>query len=152
VRIRTLLLLLVLLATAAFVIINWTTVTTPTQLSLLVTTIEAPIGLVMLTLVILVVLAFGTYVLVSQSAMLVESRRQTKELQSQRNLADQAEASRFTELRGIVHDELEALANRMTQMQETLRTEIRDNSNSLAATIAELDDRMQRPGKRDTPM
>jgi hypothetical protein len=28
-------------------------------------------------------------------------------------------------------------------MQETLRTEIRDNANSLSATIAELDDRMQ---------
>jgi uncharacterized protein HemX len=144
VRIRTLLLLLVLLATAAFVIINWTAVTTPTRLSLLVTTVEAPIGLVMLTLVILVVLAFGTYVLVWQSAVMVESRRQTKELQLQRNLADQAEASRFTELRGILHDEIETLANRMGQMQETLRSEIRENTNSLSATIAELDDRMQR--------
>jgi uncharacterized protein HemX len=142
-RIRTLLLLLVLLATAAFVIVNWTAVATPTRLRLLVTTVEAPIGLVMLTLVILVVLAFGTYVLVWQSAMMVESRRQTKELQLQRNLADQAEASRFTELRSVLHDELETLANRMAQMQETLRTEIRDNANSLSATIAELDDRMQ---------
>jgi uncharacterized protein HemX len=142
-RIRTLLLLLVLLATAAFVIVNWTAVATPTRLRLLVTTVEAPIGLVMLTLVILVVLAFGTYVLVWQSAMMVESRRQTKELQLQRNLADQAEASRFTELRSVLHDELETLANRIAQMQEALRTEIRDNANSLSATIAELDDRMQ---------
>jgi uncharacterized membrane protein affecting hemolysin expression len=142
-RISTLLLLLVLLATAAFVIINWTTVATPTRLSLLVTTVEAPIGLVMLTLVILVVLAFGTYVLVWQSAMMVESRRQTKELQLQRNLADQAEASRFTELRSVLHDELETLANRIAQMQEALRAEIHDNANSLSATIAELDDRMQ---------
>jgi hypothetical protein len=81
--------------------------------------------------------------------MLLESRRQTKELQTQRTLTDQAEASRFRELRDIVHDELEGPANRAAQMQDALRTEIRDNANSLTATIAELDDRMQRLQKGD---
>jgi uncharacterized integral membrane protein len=150
-RMRTLLLLLVLLSIGVFVGVNWAAVTAPTRLSLLVTTFEAPIGLLMLGLVVVVVLIFGVYLVVWQSAMLLESRRQTKELQAQRTLADQAEASRFTELRDIVHDELEGLANRMTQMQDALRTEIRDNANSLTATIAELDDRMQRLQKGDAP-
>ena len=148
-RMRTLLLVLVLLSIGVFVSVNWAAVTAPTRLSLLVTTFEAPIGLLMLGLVVLVVLTFGVYLVVWQSAMLLESRRQTKELQAQRTLADQAEASRFTELRDIVHDELEALANRMAQMQDALCTEIRDNANALTATIAELDDRMQRLQKGD---
>jgi uncharacterized integral membrane protein len=148
-RMRTLLLVLVLLSIGVFVSVNWAAVTAPTRLSLLVTTFEAPIGLLMLDLVVLVVLTFGVYLVVWQSAMLLESRRQTKELQAQRTLADQAEASRFTELRDIVRDELKGLANRMAQMQDALRTEIRDNANSLTATIAELDDRMQRLQKGD---
>jgi len=148
-RMRTLLLLLVLVSIGVFVSVNWAAVTAPTRLSLLVTTFEAPIGLLMLGLVVLVVLTFGVYLVVWQSAMLLESRRQTKELQAQRTLADQAEASRFTELRDIVHDELEGLANRMAQMQDALCTEIRDNANALTATIAELDDRMQRLQKGD---
>jgi hypothetical protein len=96
-----------------------------------------------------VVLAFGAYLVVWQSSILLESRRQTKELQVQRTLADQAEASRFTELRVIVHDELERLADRMTQALDALRAEIRDHANSLAATIGELDDRMQRHQRGD---
>jgi uncharacterized integral membrane protein len=148
-RMRTLLLALVLLSVAIFVAVNWSAFTAPTRLSLLVTAVEAPVGLVMLGVVVLVVLAFGAYLLVWQSAILLESRRQTKELQVQRTLADQAEASRFTELRVIVHDELERLADRMTQALDALRGEIRDHANSLAATIGELDDRMQRHQRGD---
>jgi hypothetical protein len=148
-RMRTLFLALVLLSVAVFVAVNWSAFTAPTRLSLLVTAVEAPVGLVMLGVVVLVVLAFGAYLVVWQSAILLESRRQTKELQVQRTLADQAEASRFTELRVIVHDELERLADRMTQALDALRAEIRDHANSLAATIGELDDRMQRRQRGD---
>jgi hypothetical protein len=148
-RMRTLFLALVLLSAAVFVAVNWSAFTVPTRLSLLVTAVEAPVGLVMLGVVVLVVLAFGAYLVVWQSAILLESRRQTKELQVQRTLADQAEASRFTELRVIVHDELERLADRMTQALDALRGEIRDHANSLAATIGELDDRMQRHQRGD---
>jgi uncharacterized integral membrane protein len=146
---RTLFLALVLLSVAVFVAVNWSAFTAPTRLSLLVTAVEAPVGLVMLGVVVLVVLAFGAYLVVWQSAILLESRRQTKELQVQRTLADQAEASRFTELRVIVHDELERLADQMTQALDALRAEIRDHANSLAATIGELDDRMQRHQRGD---
>ena len=148
-RMRTLFFALVLLSVAVFVAVNWSAFTAPTRLSLLVTAVEAPVGLVMLGVVVLVVLAFGAYLVVWQSAILLESRRQTKELQVQRTLADQAEASRFTELRVIVHDELERLADQMTQALDALQAEIRDHANSLAATIGELDDRMQRHQRGD---
>ena len=92
----------------------------------------------------MIALTFGIYSAVSWSAILLEFRRQAKELTAQRTLADQAEASRFTELRTVMRDELEQLADRMSQMHDTFRTEIRDNTNSLSATIGELDDRIQK--------
>jgi uncharacterized integral membrane protein len=143
-RLRTLLVAFLLLSIVAFVVINWSAITAPTKLSLLVTSVEAPIGLVMLGIMLVSLLVFGAYALFWQGAMLVESRRQAKELQAQRLLADQAEASRFTELNGVLQTELTRLGERIAQMHEALGAEMRENANSVAATIGELDDRMQR--------
>jgi uncharacterized integral membrane protein len=143
-RTRSLLVVLVLLLIVAFLAINWSVFAASAKVSFVITSIEVPIGLVMLGILTLIALTFGIYSAVSWSAILLEFRRQAKELTAQRTLADQAEASRFTELRVAMHDELEHLADRMTQMHDTFRTEIRDNANSLAATIGELDDRIQK--------
>ncbi len=143
-RTRTLLIVLVMLLIAAFVVVNRSIFAAPAKVSLIFSSIEVPIGLVMLAILTLIAFTFGIYSAVSWSAILLEFRRQAKELTAQRTLADQAEASRFTELRTVMHDELEHLADRMTQMHDTFRAEIRDNANSLAATIGELDDRIQK--------
>lgn len=143
-RTRTLLAVLALLLIVAFVAINWSVFAASMKVSFVFGSVEMPAGLVMLGMLALVVLTFGIYSAVSWSAILLEFRRQAKELTAQRALADQAEASRFTELRAVMHDELEHLADRMTQVHETFRAEIRDNANSLAATIGELDDRIKR--------
>lgn len=145
-RTRTLLVVIVLLLIAAFVAGNWAVITAPAKFNLLLTSVDAPLGLVMFGILILIVVAFAIYLAVWQGAMLVESRRQAKELQSQRELADRAEASRFTELSGLLHDEFTRLGERVAQLNEGLRAEIRDNANSIAATIGELDDRMHGPG------
>lgn len=143
-RTRTLLVVLVLLLIVAFLAINWSVFAASAKVSFVFASIEVPIGLVMLGILTLIALTFGIYSAVSWSAILLEFRRQAKELTAQRTLADQAEASRFTELRAVMHDELEQLADRMSQMHDTFRTEIRDNTNSLSATIGELDDRIQK--------
>jgi uncharacterized integral membrane protein len=143
-RTRTLLVVLVLLLIVAFLAINWSVFAASAKVSFVFASIEVPIGLVMLGIFTLIALTFGIYSAVSWSAILLEFRRQAKELTAQRTLADQAEASRFTELRAVMHDELERLADRMSQMHDTFRTEIRDNTNSLAATIGELHDRIQK--------
>jgi len=84
-----------------------------------------------------------------QGSILLETRRYSKELQAQRTLADQAEASRFTELRGFIQGELAQLNQRIAQSHEALRSELKqelsDSSNSLAAHLAEMDDRLQHP-------
>ncbi len=143
-RTRTLLVILVMLLIATFLVVNWSVFAASAKVSLVFTSIDVPMGLVMLGILTLIALTFGIYSAVSWSAILLEFRRQAKELTVQRSLADQAEASRFTELRSVMHDELEHLADRMTQMHDAFRAEIRDNANSLAATIGELDDRIQR--------
>jgi uncharacterized integral membrane protein len=141
---RTLLVALVFVLIAAFLAINWTVFSAPARISLVFAVLEIPYGLVMLAILILVALTFGSYAVVSWSAILLEFRRQAKELTAQRTLADQAEASRFTELRAVVHAEFERLADRIAQMHEALRAEIHENTNSLAASVGELDDRFQR--------
>ncbi|HET7865725.1 MAG TPA: LapA family protein [Burkholderiaceae bacterium] len=131
-RVRTVLVILVLLLLAVFVTVNWPAFMAPTTLSLLVTRVEAPLGLVLLGMQVLVLGAFTVYIAMWQGAVLLQNRRHTKELQAQRALADQAEASRFTELRASLHGEF-----------EQLRQEIRDHANSVAASIGELDERLQ---------
>ncbi len=145
-RTRSLLVVIVLLLIAAFIAVNWAVITAPAKFNLLLITVDAPLGLVMLGIVILIVVAFAIYLAVWQGAMLVESRRQAKELQLQRALADQAEASRFTELSALLHDEFARLGERVAQLNDGLRAEIRDNANSIAATIGELDDRIHGSG------
>lgn len=132
---RTLLLLLFIGLVAGFAALNWTAFTTPVPLNLGVTTLEAPLGLTMLALVVVVALAFLGYVALFQGRVLLETRRHAKELQAQRVLADQAEASRFTELRALLQAEV-------VRLEGALRGEIRDSANSLAAMIGELDDRV----------
>jgi uncharacterized integral membrane protein len=150
-RVRTVLVILVLLLVAGFVAANWPAFTAPTPLSLLVAHIEAPLGLVMLGLQGLVVGVFAVYLAMWQGAVLLQTRRHTKELQAQRALADQAEASRFTELRAVLHEEFARVAAQIGRTHEELRHEMRDHANSLAATISELEGRVQGQGTPTSP-
>lgn len=150
-RVRTVLVILVLLLVTVFVAINWPAFMAPTTLSLLVTRVEAPLGLVMLGLLVMVLLVFAVYIAMWQGAVLLQTRRHTKELQAQRALADQAEASRFTELRAVLREEFERLSVRIGKSQEDLLQEMREHSNSLAATIGELEGRVQGPDRPASP-
>lgn len=134
---RSLLLLLVLAVLVLFVIVNWAAFTSPTTLSLLIGSVEAPLGLIMLLITGFLAAIFLGYAFYLQSSVLLETRRMTRELQAQRQLADQAEASRFTELRAT-------LDARFDRVEQGLRTALDHATNGLAAQIAELDDRIAR--------
>ena len=140
-RARVLLVVIAVLLIAVFVGVNWTVFMTPAPLNLLVTTVEAPPALVMLAILGVVMLVGAVYMAVWQSQILLESRRHAKDLQAQRLLADQAEASRFTELRTVMLEQMERMSQRVTGTQEALRAEMRDNTASLAAMIGKMDDR-----------
>lgn len=141
---RSLIVVLLLALITLFAAVNWAAFTTPTTLSLVVTTVEAPLGLVMLGALAAVVLVFAIYMALWQSHVLFETRRYSKELQAQRTLADQAEASRFTELRAYLQGELTRLETRIASAEDGLRNDLREHGNSLAAYLGEIDDRVQR--------
>jgi len=144
-RTRTLLGLLFVVLIAAFAILNWPAFIVSTTLSAGFFSFEAPLGLTMLCLLGVISLGFVVNMAMWQGSVLLETRRHTKELQTQRTLADQAEASRFTELRSALHLEFETLAQRVAQSQEALRTEVHESANSMAAMLGEIDDRSRRP-------
>ena len=167
-KLPTLLLLLVLTVIVVFAIVNWTVITAPTTVSLLVTDVQAPLGLVMLGLAVLVTVLFLIYVAYLQTSVLLEARRHSRELQAQRELADKAEASRFTDLRIYLDTELRKLGEQVAEScvgvtaridlaQQDLRTTLEESGNSLAAHIGELEDRLERtpsphplpPGERE---
>jgi len=154
-RTRTLLLLLVLIAIGVFAAVNWKAIVAPTPLSLVVTDVEAPLGLIMLGILALVTVLFVLFLVYLQTSVLLDTRRHSRELQAQRELADKAEASRFTELRAFLETELRKLAGqsaeaqasvaaRLDQVQRELGAGILQTENSLSAYIGELEDRMHR--------
>lgn len=151
-KIRTILLLLVLLAISTFALLNWPVIVAPTPLSLGLVEVQAPLGLLMLGLMVALSAVFLVYVLYLQTTVMFDARAHAKELQSNRNLADQAEASRFTELRTFLDAEFKrqsaadnevkaALLVRIDQLERGLRLAVEQSGNSLAASLGEMDDR-----------
>ena len=66
-KIRTLLLLLILATVAVFTLLNWTAFMAPTALTLGVMEVQAPLGLVMLGVVVLLTAVFLLYVVYLQT-------------------------------------------------------------------------------------
>lgn len=154
-KLHTLLFLLVLAAIAAFAALNWSVFIAPTDLSLGFTRVQMPLGLVMLGLLAFLAVLFLLYVVYLQGSALLETRRHSRELQANRELADQAEASRFTELHAFLAAELAKQANlsaeaksnvlaRVDQLERDLRSFMEQSGNTLAAYIGELEDRLEK--------
>lgn len=143
-RLRLLVVLGLLALLTAFVAFNWAVFVTPRELNLGLLSFDAPLGLIMLGLTVALSLVFIAYMAVWQSKILMEARHQAKELQHQRTLVDQAEASRFIELRTVMITEFERLSGRLNESQDGLRKEMQDNTNSLAAMLGEIEDRIKK--------
>jgi K+-sensing histidine kinase KdpD len=142
--IRTILVLVVSGLLALFAVVNWSTFVTPTHLSLVVTSVDAPLGLAMLGFTAALAAVLLGYALKVQINALSDSRRQSQELRRLRELAEQAEASRFTELRKYLDQELASLRQAQQSAAERLHEEITAATNTLSACIGEVDDRLER--------
>ncbi len=130
--VRPLLFFLALALTGAFVAINWPAFLTPTSLTLGFTEINAPLGLIMLGILGVALLGFIFWAIALQGHALMEARRMTKELHAKSELADKAEASRFTELRNH-------LDTRIDQLQRS----VEQQGNALSAHFGQLEDKMK---------
>lgn len=129
------LLIVVLGLAAAFAALNWTALKAPGRLDVGFTTIDAPLGLVMLGITAAVIVAFLVFIVYLESVVLLDMRRAARDLRAQRDLAEQAEASRLADLRTFIAAEL-----------AQVRTALESTENAITADIGELRHRL---GERD---
>ena len=151
-RARLVVLVLAILAVAGFAALNWSEFLRTTPLSFGLVVMEAPLGLILLCMLGITLLAFIASSAHMQTQGLLESRQYAKALATQRELADKAEASRFTELRQYLDAQVretrqrEAIAatefeRAMVQSQRELRTQLEQMDRNLLARFAELEGR-----------
>ena len=153
-RLRSILLLVVVGVIALFAALNWEAFTAPTTLRLGFGTAEVPLGLVMLGVTVLLTLLFLVFVTYLQASVLIEGRRHARELEAQRELAEQSEASRYSQLRQFFEAELQRLSDqdqqrqaeilaKLEQLDRDLRVTIEQSGNTVAAYIGEVEDLLQ---------
>lgn len=154
-RIKTIFFIIAILAVAAFTALNVDEFTRSAVLNLGFTTTQMPLGLVMLWLLGIALVIFLANTLYMQSTNLLETRKYARELSAQRELADKAEASRFTELRTYLDAQTAAtitresanaalLAERLNRTQVELLLRLEQSDGATAAYMGQLEDRVDR--------
>lgn len=144
-----------LILLSIFTLANWGVLSTPTILSFVVFSLEAPLGLLLLGILLGFVALFAAYVLILRTTMLMDARRYAHELEAQHRLAEKAEASRLNELRGQLDQQFAKLLEtaersrtdlsaRFEGMETALRNSIEESNSSLSAYIGEVDDKLDR--------
>ena len=152
-RTRAVLLVVSILLIAAFAALNWSEIIRPAPLLFGPVVMDAPLGLILLTLLALSVVAFALSAGAIRTQSLIESRHHFKELEAQRALADKAEASRFTDLRQHLDTQLRELRDRdaitatefqksVVESQRELRTQLEQINRTIAARMNELEQRL----------
>ncbi len=145
---RALFTLFVLLLLALFAGLNWGEITKPTPLSLGLTRVEAPLGLVLVVALVLLSLLYLIFTVGLETAALLEIRRYARELLHYKKLAEDAEQSRYTELRRFLEAELKRLEEAEKEEIRALEARVEEtlerHGNTLAAYIGELEDQLLR--------
>ncbi|MHB1201057.1 MAG: hypothetical protein ACYCZ6_16175 [Polaromonas sp.] len=154
-RIRTIVLILAIVLLAAFVALNVDEFMRVSVLSLGFMTVQVSLGLLMLALLGAATAVFLGSALYMQSTNLLEMRKHTRELNTQRELADKAEASRFTELQNFLAAQAAAeqqreaataaiLTEHLARLQQALLARIEQSDNTMAAFMGQIDDKLER--------
>jgi hypothetical protein len=145
-RSRLVLLVVAILLVAGFAALNWPEVMRTSPLLFGPIVADAPMGLILLGLLALATLVFVLSAGAIRTRSLMETRHHYKELEAQRLLADKAEASRFTELRQYLEENLRQIRERdtilTTELQRELRSQSEASNRMLAARLNELEHRM----------
>ena len=157
-RAKSIFLVLFIAVVAAFVALNVSEFTRASVLSLGFTSVQVPLGLVMLALLAAVAVIFLGVMIYMQSSNLLETRNYARELSTQRELADKAEASRFTELRQYLEAQAasqqrreqaaeQVLGERFAAQNRVLMARVEQSDNALAAYMGQLEDQIERREK-----
>jgi uncharacterized integral membrane protein len=121
---RVLLFVLAVLLVGGFAAQNWPEITRSSDLLFGPVVMTAPLGLILLSAlgVVLVVALLSS--MATRTRWLMESRHHYKSLEAQRDLADKAEASRFTDLRQYLERSHGDLRAEMAQMNRAMMTRL----------------------------
>ena len=152
-------LLIALILLGVFTIANWSLFVAPATLDLLVFSVQGPLGLVLLGVTCVFIALFAIYALSLRANALVDERRRTRELEAQRTLAENAEASRFTALKADLEQQCAALRGSIDQarsqvlartdaLEASIARSMNDTANGLFANIAQVDDKLDRVALR----
>jgi len=159
---RNVFLLVLIIVMAVFAWRNWSVFSEDRTLSLVVTQVTAPFGIVMLIIMGVLAVVYFMYTVGLEAAALLEVKKYARELLTTRKLADEAEASRFSELKKWLEGELvhiksqnptglearlQEVVERIDQVEHELRQDIEKAGNTLAAYIGELEDQITSQGK-----
>lgn len=156
-RARMLFLVLVILAVAGFAAQNWPEITRQSSLNFGVVQADAPMGLILLTLLGLTLLVFLATTATMRTQSLYETRQHAKALNAQRDLAEKAEVSRFTDLRQLLDNHLRDEKQResivqaemektMAQHQRELRNQLEQMYHLLTSRLTEMERRIDNRG------
>jgi len=102
-----------LVIVAALCVLNWPTLTALAPLDLVLWQVNAPLGVVLLTMAGILLAFFMIAYLHNQIGSLLETRKLLKEIQRVQSLADKAEASRIENLHQLIATEFRLLNERM---------------------------------------
>ncbi len=154
-KLSTILVIIVAVLIALFTALNWGLISEPAELSFGFASAEMPLGVVLLAFMVLLALLLVIVIVYLLTSSLLEMRRHSREALANRELAEKAESSRFTELRAYLEAELgkqvaqndamnAGLLARIDHAEENMRLFVEQSGNTLAAYIAEMDDRLER--------
>ena len=152
-RARLIVVLTAVLLVAGFAGLNWSEFLRSTPLSFGLFIMSAPLGLILLGVLTVTLVAFLISSIHMQTVNLLDTRQHSKALQAQRDLADKAEASRFTDLRQHMDAQMREIHQRETiaatelekavaQGQRELRTQLELMNRTLATRLAEIETRI----------
>jgi flagellar biosynthesis GTPase FlhF len=165
-RTRTIALVVAILLVAGFAALNWAEIVRPAPLLFGPVVADAPLGLILLGLLALTLVLFLASSAAIRTQSLMDYRHHQKTLEAQRELADKAEASRFTDLRQHLDTHLRDLKERapmtaadfdraMVQNRRDMQQQIEQMNRMMAARLNELeqrlDNRFERVGGAGAP-
>lgn len=152
-RTRTILLVVAILLVAGFAALNWSEVVRPAPLLFGFIAADAPLGLILLSLLALTLVLFLASSIAMRTQSLIDYRQHHKTLEAQRELADKAEASRFVDLRQQLDTHLKEMRERdaiaasefdkaMLQTRRELQVQMEQINRTIAARMTELESRL----------
>ena len=160
-RARLLFIVLAIVLVGGFAAQNWPQVMTTSTLDFGVVRTEASLGGILLGALAITLLVFLVSSAIQESRNLIEWNRHSKALQAQRDLADRAEASRFTDLRQHIDATLRETRQRetitssefekaMLQSQREMRAQLEQMNRTLASRLGNPEGRFD-SRLHDTP-